>query len=130
MMTLVQYLLTKLAEECSEVAKEALKGAQFGTDSEYNGKTNGELIVSEFIDVMTILHMLEAWGDPGVGSPLSALYYNRTEDLAKIRARMPKVCHHIVRSADLGKVEIPPSMIHAITDYADKYIGEYEEVQQ
>lgn len=121
MMTHVQYLLIKLAEESTEVAKEALKGSQFGTDSEYKDTANGQRIQSEFIDLMTILHMLQIWGDPGIGQPLTELEFNRTADLDLIEERMPKVCYYMIKSHSAGNVDIPVEFCSAILKYAHRY---------
>lgn len=62
-MTRFQYLLIKLAEEAGEVAKEALKTAQFGVDSynphDPNKTRNEDKLTNELIDVHTILLLLE-----------------------------------------------------------------------
>lgn len=56
-----QFLLTKLAEECAEVAQRALKQQQFGRDEFEPGqeKTNGERLFEEIIDLTTIIGLLE-----------------------------------------------------------------------
>jgi len=55
-----QYLLTKLAEEASEVAQIALKTQQFGMDESRPNQpyTNRERIHQELIDLLTIVLML------------------------------------------------------------------------
>lgn len=60
MLTRYQYLLTKLAEEASEVAQIALKTQQFGADEVYpeQSKTNTQRIHSELIDLLAIVGML------------------------------------------------------------------------
>jgi len=52
-----QYLIGKLAEECSEIIKECMKIQQFGMDSEYLGYTNKERLVAELkdLEIMKIL---------------------------------------------------------------------------
>jgi len=56
-----QFLLTKLAEECVEVAQRALKQQQFGRDEIEPGhdKTNGERLFGEIIDLITVVGLLE-----------------------------------------------------------------------
>lgn len=60
MLTRYQYLLTKLAEEASEVAQIALKTNQFGPDScdPRDQVTNTERIHKELIDLLAIVEML------------------------------------------------------------------------
>ncbi len=53
-----QHLLMILAEECSELAKEALKAARFGLDRVYEGESNRTRIVTEFSDVLALCEML------------------------------------------------------------------------
>jgi len=56
-----QFLLTKLAEECVEVAQCALKQQQFGRDEKEPGqeKTNGERLFGEIIDLITVIGLLD-----------------------------------------------------------------------
>lgn len=57
-MNRLQLLLGKLAEECLEVAKEALKAQQFGLDSTYIGSSNEDRIRQELDDMNAIVEML------------------------------------------------------------------------
>jgi len=56
----LQYLLSKLAEEASEVSQIALKSQQFGLDEVYPkvGISNKERIHEELNDLMAIVGML------------------------------------------------------------------------
>lgn len=60
MMTRLQYLLNKLAEEASEVSQIALKTAQFGLDECKQGQelTNAQRTHSELNDLLAIVDML------------------------------------------------------------------------
>ena len=60
MLTRYQYLLTKLAEEASEVAQIALKTQQFGADETCPGMnlTNTQRVHEELIDLLAIVGML------------------------------------------------------------------------
>jgi len=61
MMTRQQYLFGKLAEECAELAKEAIKCQQFGVLHVFGnakGVTNIERLNGEFNDVMGVIDML------------------------------------------------------------------------
>lgn len=53
-----QYLLCKLAEECSEVIKECMKAQLYGLDSEWHGETNRERLAAELKQVMTTAELL------------------------------------------------------------------------
>lgn len=57
-MNRLQFLLTKLAEESSEIAQAALKAQQFGLHADFQGKTNLEALRFEFNDLLTICKML------------------------------------------------------------------------
>jgi hypothetical protein len=59
-MNKTQYLLTKLAEEASEISQAALKAQQFGFDSinPYNQYTNLESLHGELNDLWAIIEML------------------------------------------------------------------------
>lgn len=65
-MNKTEYLLTCLAEECSEVQKNVGKALRFGLDDmDPNTKTgtNSELILEEFYHVCAIVEMLQENGD-------------------------------------------------------------------
>ena len=55
-----QYLLTKLAEEASEIAQIALKTQQFGIDEKLPGQdlTNRDRIEMEFNDLLGVIKLL------------------------------------------------------------------------
>ncbi len=56
-----EHLLTTLAEECAEVAKDVSKALRFGVNDTGPGgcMTNEECIVSEIIDVLAMVEMLQ-----------------------------------------------------------------------
>ena len=60
-MNIEQYLLTKLAEEASEISQIALKAQQFGMSEVMAGQplTNAERIYAELNDLVAILEMLD-----------------------------------------------------------------------
>lgn len=62
MMTEVQYLLCKLAEEAGELAQIAMKAQQFGMDETYKDDSNAERVIKEFIDVMGVISTLQGLG--------------------------------------------------------------------
>lgn len=59
-MTREQYLLTKLAEECSEVAQRASKAIVFGINDIQSGqnKDNNTRLVEEFAHIMVYMELL------------------------------------------------------------------------
>lgn len=63
-MTRTEYLLTKLAEECCEVAQRATKAQCFGISEiqPTQGYTNAERIMDELVDVRVIVLMLQEDG--------------------------------------------------------------------
>lgn len=62
MMTEVQYLLCKLAEEAGELSQIAMKAQQFGMDETYQDDSNAERVIKEFIDVMSVISSLQGCG--------------------------------------------------------------------
>ena len=53
-----QLLLIKIAEECSELSKEALKASQFGLDSVWHGKVRKETLLDEWKDLQSVMALL------------------------------------------------------------------------
>ncbi len=90
-----QYLLTKLAEECSEVTKVALKAQQFGLDGtkEDGGLTNREKLNAELQDLFSIVEMLCREIKIGFEVDENALH-----------KKMEKVNFYYQVSVDAGKV--------------------------
>jgi hypothetical protein len=64
-MNWTQYLLGKLAEEATEVAKEALKCQQQGVASQYKGRNAIMELRNEFLETIAVLDMLEERVDVG-----------------------------------------------------------------
>lgn len=60
MMTREQYLLTKLAEECSETAHRASKAIVFGLDDVQKGqhKNNAERLLEKFAHIAAYMELL------------------------------------------------------------------------
>lgn len=95
-MTRLQYLLTKLAEECSEVAQMALKSQQFGLEEKRAGQdlTNKERLHEELNDLNGIVRMLNReFGFGFVPSGIAAT------------AKCEKVNKYYALSKKLGQVE-------------------------
>lgn len=97
MMTKVQYLLTKLAEEANEIGVEALKCQQFGLSEIYEpiGITNEERLINELNDLQGVIAMLQD-------------HMALSTDIIKqekVLAKMAKVEKYMKYSQSLGLVE-------------------------
>jgi hypothetical protein len=95
MMKLQQYLLCKLAEECTEVAKIALKIQQFGANEVCPGQvyTNVERLHQELDDIQASVDMLNDKG----------LEYDPSS--ATIAIKKARVVTYLKKSVALGAVE-------------------------
>lgn len=93
-MQLVQFLLTKAAEECNEIAQAALKAQQFGMSEVYpaTGESNEKRLKSELDDLQGILRMMSVVG----------FEYEPDEDA--IAAKQEKVLKYLKYSVGLGLV--------------------------
>lgn len=102
MLTRYQYLLTKLAEEASEVAQIALKTQQFGGNEVYpeQSLTNTQRIHAELIDLLAIVGMLN--------KEFNFEFELDSEDNFQIMiAKQEKVDKYYQYSQDCGMVEDP-----------------------
>lgn len=53
------YLLTCVAEECSEICKEATKGIRFGLHDQWREKpTAHDALIAEYYDLVAVMEML------------------------------------------------------------------------
>lgn len=98
-----EYLLTCLAEECSEVTQVVAKALRFGM-LDHHPKTGDQpnwlLLVRELHDVMAIVEMLEE-GD----------HLKRVWDPLAIKAKKEKVTRYMERSKDLGTLDETPILL-------------------
>ena len=95
MLTLQQFYLTKLAEECNEVAQIALKTQQFGLDEVWRvqGSSNKERCHEELNDLMAVIEVLnESHGLQFV------------PDRKQIEAKKEKMLKYLKYSQGLGMV--------------------------
>lgn len=94
MMTRYQYLLTKLAEECCEVAQIALKTQQFGANEVLTGQplTNQQRVHRELHDIMASIAMLNEVG------------FDYRPDDAAIARKQSAVEYYLDKSRALGMV--------------------------
>lgn len=122
-MTFTQYLLSKIAEECGEVAKEALKGQQQGIDSTHRGKTNLEYIRQELLDLIAVVAMFEM--QPQVQNLLqqqnATLLLGRVADPMR-EARIDKRCFYAVLAERNGNVHFTDSERDFITKRSNIYV--------
>lgn len=91
-----QFLLTKLAEEASEIAQIALKTQQFGFDEKHPDLafTNKERIKQELNDIMAIIEVMNDKLDFG--------YVKDTEAIAQKKVKLDKYLRY---SIGLGLVQ-------------------------
>lgn len=103
MLTRYQYLLTKLAEEASEIAQIALKTQQFGADeicpNQPDTDTNTERIHKELSDLLYVVDMLNEEFDFGYSFGLFA------DEPCGDNPKKEKVNKYYQYSARLGFVE-------------------------
>lgn len=93
-----QYLLVKLAEECSEIAQMALKTSQFGMDEVMPGQpfNNAERLHMELDDLQGVLKML---------NEEHSLGYIPSKE--KMNAKVEKIRKYMKYSSEIGAVTIP-----------------------
>lgn len=96
MMTRLQYLLTKLSEEGSEVAQMALKTQQFGLTEVMKDQpfTNAERTHQELDDLTAVVELLN--GEHGFGY---------TPNRERIEAKKAKIAKFFAYSCQLGLVD-------------------------
>lgn len=98
-----QFLLLKIAEECTEIAQRALKTAQFGLDEVQNGqdKTNKSRLLEEIGDLLGVLDVFSDEIYPDHGDNLFHSY-----ELTLSRAAKPnRIRKYMKLSQELGKVD-------------------------
>lgn len=95
MMNREQYLLTKLAEECAEVAQMALKTQQFGQEEHYPESrfNNKQRLNLEYNDLLTIIGMLN-----------EEFNYNLKQDFNLISKKKNKLDYYHTYAVNLGMV--------------------------
>lgn len=95
-MSVEQYLLTCLAEECTELAKAATKAIRFGLDDVWQGKptTNRADIREEYNDILALIEELNE------NHELNCFRHD-----GLIKNKKLKVAHMLLYSADRGRVK-------------------------
>lgn len=100
MMTLRQFYLAKLAEECQEVAQRALKSMQFGPEEIQPSQslTNSQRLCDEVQDLLTVLSLVES----RTSDISSVVFEERVRASVNKRAKVQKYLEY---SQSIGAVE-------------------------
>lgn len=100
MLTLRQFYLTKLIEECQEVSQRAAKSMQFGPEEIQKGqeKTNATRLRDEVEDLLGVIAILEANTDDLPEIPIS-------EHVSRVVRKNEKIAKYLKYSQELGMVE-------------------------
>lgn len=129
-MTLTQYLLSKVAEEAGEVAKEALKEQQQGVDSTYKGAPATLYLRNEIIDLMVVLNMLDERDDvhTAIQRALPEQPYPRVNEFGivagvtdvqeRMLAKRNKVCYFALHAHYNNQLMLTYKEFHVIHPYA------------
>lgn len=98
MMTYEQYLMSKLAEEATELAQRALKLQQYGAQEREVGtdRTNADRLRDEWIDVLATIRMAKEAG--------TLTMPDTAEVDAAIARKVAKINRYLALSRDLGQV--------------------------
>lgn len=89
-----QYLLSKLAEEASEIAQIALKASQFGLNEVYIDETNRKRIFNELNDLLGVVELMN-----------HELEFGFTPDKKRIEDKAIKIHKYRFYSYELGRYE-------------------------
>lgn len=128
MMTLTQYLLSKIAEESAEFSKEVLKGQQQGLFSEHRGRKNYEYIQDEFIDLIARSTLLNVCDDvlDEVGENFDMLInrhsFNRETNL-KMQKSIEKMCYYAVMARDAGHLQLTEKEEGLVVFYHNQHLA-------
>lgn len=96
--TAVDYLLTCVAEECSEVCKEATKGIRFGLHDKWkDNPTPHDGLVAEFYDLVGVMELLFEHG--ALTRP------SETAVADMIERKKARVQHFMQYSAERGRLK-------------------------
>lgn len=94
-----EHLLTLLAEECIEIAKETSKALRFGVDDRYpidSDENNAESIVKEFYDLNAVMDLLYE-EEPLIKAAFTK--YNLSE---AVKAKQEKIEKYLLYSKEKG----------------------------
>lgn len=106
-----EYLLTCVAEESSEVGKEACKGLRFGPANFYRDQEqNGMLMLREFYELSAVIQM---WAEE------SGFIVPTDVAQAWMEDKRQRVIDSMLTSSQLGTLQIPAYSAETPTDEDD-----------
>lgn len=125
-----QYLLSKMAEEAVEVAKEALKSQQQGIDSTFRGCTAAHAIRGELIDLYGVIAMLDSHGP--VLAALDGKRWLQIPDSDQVdvdfdeglRRKAIKVCYYAMFAFESKELRLTEPQFHYIQHAANVWVNE------
>jgi hypothetical protein len=126
MMTFAQYLLSKVAEEAVEFAKEVLKGQQQGLYSDHRGMRNIDYIRAEFIDLYARASVLEKCSEFDGGElckfELLPIRLEMTEsNMLDVDASIAKMCHYALMAFNNSHLWLTSSELKFVEERAEWY---------
>lgn len=127
MMSLSQYLLSKVAEEAAEFGKEVLKGQQQGLFSDHRGRKNYEYIQDEYIDMIarsTLIGMCEdviAEVGPDFKLLVDRHKLDRDTNL-KMQRSIDKMCYYAYVSYVNGHLDLTEAEKGLVIHYYNNHI--------
>ena len=111
-MNITEHLLTCLAEECGEVAKECSKALRFGLDDHVTmdptgprgttGPTNAEKIEAELIDLLAVYEMLAHRG----AIPWPGIQFVSERTIDAVRKKQAKVQSYMEYAKGVGSLNV------------------------
>lgn len=124
MMTFVQYILSKVAEESVEFTKEVLKGQQQGLFSSHRGKRNLDFIREEFIDLYARASVLEKCSElNNVGDTpfeLLPIRLDLTEsNMLDVDYSIAKMCYYALMAYNSGQIKLTENELEYVILQAD-----------
>ena len=129
-MNWTQYLLSKLAEEAVEVAKEALKSQQQGIDSTFRGCTAANAIRGELIDMYGVVAMLDSHG-PVVAAlegkrllPIPDLEMLDRDFEESVKRKALKVCYYAMFAIESKELQLTEPQFQYVRHAAHVWVNE------
>ncbi len=121
-----QYVLSKIAEEAIELAKEILKGQQHGLFSGHRGHRNINYVRDEFIDMMARAEVLSKCSDIqnkcGDAFELFPAYIGVTErNMLDSDISIAKMCHYALLDYKEHRLTLTTSELEYVSIQADIY---------